>query len=284
MTEMTAQAADPPITPSPLGDLAERVARQARFYESPSDFRSGVHAACDAVAEVIDDHTAHAVTARLGVITHEVGTPLSVIVGALETLSDRGDDLTDEQRDVVVRAAKRHMAHLRYLLDRLMIADEENGGFPVDLQSVELGTLTIRIVEDLTPAISDRAVRIEIHDRDLPKVAADPQAVRRILAALVSNADKYSPPDGPIDISVGTTDHVVSVQVSDKGAGIPESERDTVFAKGRRLGHGEAPGSGLGLYLARGLAKAQGGRLEISGRTDGESGTSVTLHLPLASD
>ena len=258
------------------------MARRARFYGAPADFRSGVHAACDALAEAMEDLTASALTARLGVIAHEVGTPLSVIVGALETLSDRGDDLTEEQREVVVRAAKRHMVHLRYLLDRLAIADEENGGFPVNLETVELGALARRIVEDLTPAISERAIRIQIHDRDRPQVSADPQAVRRILAALVSNADKYSPPNGPIDISVATTDHVVSVQVSDEGAGIPEAEREAVFTKGLRLGNGEAPGSGLGLYLARGLAQAQGGRLEISGRTDGESGTSVTLHLPLA--
>jgi two-component system sensor histidine kinase KdpD len=263
-----------------LEDVAATVTRQAQFYEAPGDFRSGVHAACDALLEWFDDLTADAVTARVGVIYHELGTPLAVIAGALETLSDRGSELTEEQHDAIVRAAKRHMGHLTYLLDRLLITDEEHGGFPVSVERVELDELAYRIVDDLAPATRDRAVHVKVHNGDTPPVSADPHAVRRILAALLSNAVKYSPPDTPIVISIESTDHVVELRVTDEGRGIPTAEHETIFTKGGRLGNGEVPGSGLGLYLARGLAQAQGGSLEVGARVDGRSGTTFSLRLP----
>ena len=265
-----------------LRDIALAVEESAWSYGAPDDFRAGVRATREAIERVFDERVAQATDARNGVVAHELRTPLTVVGAALSTLAEHVTQLSGADTLRLLATAARHVDNLQTLLDHLLSSSEDRGHFPVTLEDIELGALARQIVHDLGVITDPRAVVTEIPDAAHP-VNADPQALRRIIAALISNAVKYSPPQTPIDVAVEATDHRIALRVSDRGDGIPPNQHDLIFQKGRRLDNTDVNGSGLGLYLARGLARAQGGSLAVESRTDG-AGSTFVLQLPRAAD
>jgi signal transduction histidine kinase len=110
--------------------------------------------------------------------------------------------------------------------------------------------------------------------------AADREKVRQILANLVDNAVKFSPHGGTVTVAARRTSGAVQVRVLDEGAGVPAAEQEHIFRKFYRADVAGARGSGtgLGLFIARGLAAAMGGRLWMDSETD--SGASFVFELP----
>jgi two-component system sensor histidine kinase KdpD len=129
----------------------------------------------------------------------------------------------------------------------------------------------------------DRAggrVQVEIA-AGVPLVRVDPRQLERVIANLVDNAVKFSPAGRPVEVSVAGGGVAVAVSVRDHGPGIPEGEREHVFEPFHRLdSSGHVPGSGLGLAIARGLAEANGCRLELAAAPGG--GSVFTLTIPVA--
>jgi two-component system sensor histidine kinase KdpD len=116
---------------------------------------------------------------------------------------------------------------------------------------------------------------------DLPEVRADPGLLDRILANLIANALRYSPPGEPPLVSASALADRVELRVVDRGPGVPEAEWDRIFAPFQRLGDRDnTVGIGLGLALSRGLAEAMGARL-IPEDTPG-GGLTMVLSLPAA--
>ena len=112
-------------------------------------------------------------------------------------------------------------------------------------------------------------------------LVCDEDAIVRVLTNLLDNAKKYSPEDAPIVISVTQDDEVVRFSVRDAGPGIPPEDREAVFERFRRLGDGvEAPESGLGLYISRGLVEAHGGTVTIGDAPEGGAEFAFTLRAP----
>ena len=114
---------------------------------------------------------------------------------------------------------------------------------------------------------------------------ADPDKLRQVFSILVDNAVKYSPGGGRVTVGAKRKQDVVEVRVEDEGIGIPEAEQERIFRKFYRGGDdsirlGGAGGTGLGLFIARGLVTAMGGRIWVSSR-EGE-GSAFAFELPLA--
>jgi signal transduction histidine kinase len=217
----------------------------------------------------------------LAMVSHELRTPLTTVVGALRLLS-AGPPMGPAERQEMLEMADRQARRLRVLIEQLLLAAQtENGRAPfletaaerVDVDAAEL------LVEAATEAqagpCGDR-VRVRC-DRSLPvRLAPDP--VLQILGNLVDNACKYAPEDSPV-VLIGERDGDEAVlAVEDDGAGVRPEERERVFERFTRLEPGR--GLGLGLYIARQLARAQGGDLVL---TDARvaTGARFEFRLPL---
>jgi signal transduction histidine kinase len=192
----------------------------------------------------------------LAMVSHELRTPLTTVVGALRLLS-AGPPLGPGERQEMLEMA-----------DLLAAAVER-----VDVDAVDL--LAEAAGEARAGACGER-VRVRC-DPSLP-VRLGPDAVLQILGNLVDNACKYGPEDRPVWL-VGERDgHEVVLAVEDDGAGVPVEERERIFERFTRLEPGR--GLGLGLYIARQLARAQGGDLLVTdARVAG--GARFELRLPL---
>ncbi len=145
-------------------------------------------------------------------------------------------------------------------------------------QPLSTADAVAKAAEDLGPAAAN--VAIQVPD-ELAEIHADPALVERILANLLSNALRHSPPDQPPMIAASEHAGTVEIRVIDHGPGIPTADRDRVFLPFQRLGdRGNATGVGLGLALSRGLAEAMGGSLDPDTTPGG--GLTMTLRLPTA--
>jgi signal transduction histidine kinase len=124
-----------------------------------------------------------------------------------------------------------------------------------------------------------RRVEFE-HPDGLALSVCDPARLQQVVSNLLSNADKYSPPESPVAVSVRRVGETVEFTVRDHGAGIPEESREAVFEPFHRLGDHMTrgvPGTGLGLHIARRLVEAMGGLIWVDDASDGGAAFHVTL-------
>ena len=114
----------------------------------------------------------------------------------------------------------------------------------------------------------------------VPRVRGDRERLKQILLNLIENAVKYSPAGGQVDVNAWSDNGRVRVAVEDRGPGIPREQQGLIFEKfGRANVGGGKPGSGLGLFIARSIAEAHGGTLDV--RSAPGQGATFTLELPL---
>lgn len=221
-------------------------------------------------------------------VSHELRTPLTPIRGYAQILVSRGDRLNDtEKKDALNRIVER-VTHLTRLVDDLLLAARVSSNDPRAIGEVR--PVEIDVVPTVKELVgwfqrdhAEREFPLEVEE-GIPQVYADPLRTNQILANLMSNACKYSPPDTPVELSVTRQDGYVAIAVRDRGPGIPEAELERVFERFHRL---EPPdrmrtgGIGLGLYIARRLTEAMDGRIELQS-TVGQ-GSTFRLLVPVAS-
>jgi signal transduction histidine kinase len=208
-------------------------------------------------------------------VTHELRTPLAVLQSGIEA-----------QLDGVHPRDDRHLASLleeTQLLARLV----------EDLHTLALagaGRLTLHHERTHPAALVEEAVEshaalaqrrgssiLATVPEGLPELDVDPTRIRQVLANLLSNAVRHSPPGRAVTVRVGTDPAGVRFTVADSGPGIPADELAHLFERFTRSA--DSPGSGLGLAIARDLVHAHGGTIEASNRPDG--GASVTFTVPI---
>lgn len=156
----------------------------------------------------------------------------------------------------------------------------ESGGAILNKEVEALDDLVFGVLSRLSGRLSDRQVNVDI-SADLPMVSVDAALIDQLLVNLLENALRYAPSGSPIEIRGAVAGDAVSVEVCDRGPGIPAGEREKVFDKFYR-GHAAKRndgGTGLGLTICRAVVLAHGGSISISGREDG--GTKVRFTLPL---
>jgi len=217
----------------------------------------------------------------ISIISHELKTPVSIIKGYAGTL--RREDTTWDAATVREIAAiiEEEADRLTELIDNLLDASRLQAG-ALELQFVEvaLDELAERVADRFRPQ-TDRHFIVVDFPPDFPLVQGDPRRLEQVLANLASNAIKYSPQGGTIRISGRTTPREVIVTVTDEGVGIPLDEQERIFERFYRTSQAVArqtPGTGLGLYLARAIVEAHGGRIwveSIPGR-----GSSFSFSVP----
>jgi signal transduction histidine kinase/CheY-like chemotaxis protein/HPt (histidine-containing phosphotransfer) domain-containing protein len=215
----------------------------------------------------------------LAMMSHEVRTPLAGIASAAELLGDGG--LTDDQRALVSVIADAAGVAGGLLGDVLDVARMEAGSAPADVVDFEPRALLDAIGGVLRPTLHGRPVALEIAaDATLPPVLrGDCARIRQIVLNLAGNAVKYTD-RGRVRLSAAYAGGRLRVTVADTGRGIAAGELERLFEPWTR-GHGrEVPGSGLGLSIARRLARVLGG--DVSATSAPGAGSEFTLELPCA--
>ncbi len=222
-------------------------------------------------------------------VTHELRTPLSVICSVGENLAD-GVTATSQhvQRyGELIRDQGRRLADM--VEQTLQFAALESGERRFQLRPVDPSAIVQTAVDQALPMIEQAGFVLERDETpELPTVTTDERAVQQVLANLLSNAVKYGKPARSVRIESSVEragiKPEVQIRIRDRGMGIPAKEARRIFDafyRGAAAGEDNIQGSGLGLKLARDLARGMGGDLSV--RSDPGHGSEFTLHLPIQS-
>ncbi|MFC5263119.1 DUF4118 domain-containing protein [Kribbella qitaiheensis] len=218
-------------------------------------------------------------TALLRAVGHDLRSPLASAKAAVTSLRSSDVDWTDDEQDELLATADESLDRLARLVDDLLdLSRLQAGVLPVFTRSVALD----EIVPVVMAGLGDDGAKATVDiPPTLPLVAADPVLLERVLANLLANALRYSPPGRPPLVTGSALGEVVEIRVIDRGPGIPAAERDRIFAPFQRLGDTDnTAGAGLGLALARGLAEAMHGTLEPEETPGG--GLTMVVSIPAA--
>jgi len=208
-------------------------------------------------------------------VSHELRTPLTSIKAFTATLLQRPqlDEATKREFLQIIDNQCDRLARL--INDLLSISRIESGrALEMRWKWVDLGEVIRRVVKAQQPHAKKHELVVEVPD-GLPKVAADEDKLEQILTNLVSNAIKYSPEGGPVEIRVVEREDEIEVSVTDHGIGIPEDKLERIFDKFYQVDSSirrKVGGAGLGLYLTRHLVHAHGGRIWVKSKL-GEGST-----------
>jgi two-component system sensor histidine kinase KdpD len=216
----------------------------------------------------------------LAAVSHDLRTPLAAAKLSVASLRDTSVEWSPEDRAELLAGAEESLDRLTRLVENLLdMSRLQAGALGTAPQPLSAAEAAAKAVDDLGSA----GQRVAIHIPDeLAEITADPALLERILANLLSNALRHSPPDQPPVITASEHAGTVEIRVIDHGPGIPVADRDRVFLPFQRLGDRDnGTGVGLGLALSRGLAEAMGGSLDPDTTPGG--GLTMVLRLP-ASD
>ena len=218
----------------------------------------------------------------VSLVSHELRTPMAAVIGAARTLQQRWRELSPEQRESFLELIAGETNRLAELIgDVLDTSRIEAGTFSFRFREVDLGQLVGDAVATAQLGQDEVRLRAEV-PAQLPEVRGDTDRLRQVLTNLIDNAIKYSPAGGEVEVRAYPENGRVRVDVRDQGPGIAKEDQKLIFEKfGRVTGSGARPGTGLGLFIARSIAEAHGGALEVHSSPD--QGATFTLELPLQS-
>ncbi|HEU4942379.1 MAG TPA: GAF domain-containing protein [Gaiellaceae bacterium] len=215
-------------------------------------------------------------------VSHELRAPLTSIYGFAETLLREDVAFGDEERRTFLGYIATEAQRLTEIVDTLLsVARLEAGDLQVQLATTDLREVVSDVVESAEREVANgRRFVLEMPEEPLA-ASADREKVRQILANLVDNAVKFSPWGGTVTVAARRTHDAVQVRVVDEGTGVPQSEQERIFRKFYRAEDvtSAGGGTGLGLFIARGLASAMGGRVWVDSDT-GQGGCFV-FELPM---
>jgi two-component system sensor histidine kinase KdpD len=218
-------------------------------------------------------------TALLAAVGHDLRTPLASAKAAVTSLRSHDIEWSAKDQAELLATAEESLDRLARLVDNLLdMSRLQAGALAMVSRSVALDEVVPLALDDLGP--TGRGVVVDVPD-DLPEVLADPGLLERVIANLVSNAVRYSPPGTTPLVSGSSLGDRVELRIIDRGPGIPPAELDRVFAPFQRLGDTDnTAGVGLGLALSRGLTEAMGGALTPEDTPGG--GLTMVVALPAA--
>ena len=200
-------------------------------------------------------------TALLAAVGHDLRSPLATVKAYVTSLLSRDVVWTEDERDQLLHGADDAIDRLAALVDNLLdMSRLQAGAMDALIRPTMIDEVAARALDDIGE--DGRRFIVDIPD-DVPPVLADPGLLERVIANLLVNAARYSPPDLKPMLTASALRDKVELRVIDRGPGIPTDLRDRVFEPFQRLGDTDnTTGVGLGLALARGLTELMGGTLD----------------------
>jgi signal transduction histidine kinase len=253
--------------------LARELAAHQRALEEATHAARLAAAQAEAAARLKSD--------LLGLVSHELTTPLQSLRLSTEILRHGADRLARPQQralERVERATSQLVDHVEALLVQARAA---SGRLPLEQSEVPLGQIVEEVVRDLAARVEAKGLELHVAVTPrLPFARTDAKLIRLVLTNLVGNALKHTA-RGRIDVGVGCDEEAHTVWVRDTGPGIPAANLTAIFepfATVEHLREKHVPGLGLGLALAREILKALGGRISVTSEVG--LGSTFTLVLP----
>ncbi len=220
----------------------------------------------------------------VSIVSHELRTPLTAIKGFAKTLIQRGESLPAETRQSFLATVSDQADRLARLVDDLLqVSRIEAQRLRMEIEPQQPG----EIVQDLLHQFRSKWMRpMEVDvPASVPAVAADRDKLEEVLINLIDNAVKYSPEGSPVRIVARETSGEVEIAIEDRGAGISSDDAAKLFQKFQRLSTPatrDVGGSGLGLYIVKGLVDAMGGRVWIESAPG--QGSTFAFSMPVAAE
>jgi signal transduction histidine kinase len=220
----------------------------------------------------------------VSLVSHELRSPMAAVIGSARTLQERWRVLTPDQRESFLALIAGETARLATLIgDVLDTSRIEAGTFSYTFDDLDVAELVRETVAAAQVGQDEVQITAEV-EAPLPAIRGDRERLRQVLTNLIDNAVKYSPVGGEVTVSAVALNGSVRIDVADRGPGIPREQQKMIFEKFGRASSGGAakPGTGLGLFIARSIAEAHGGALDV--RSTPDRGATFTLALPPNAD
>ena len=265
-----------------LGELEEKRNEMERLNRQLNDSNRELNEANAKLRELADMREEF-----LALTTHDLRSPLTVISGVISFFSSgRLGELSMEQKNMVAMMERNTQSLIELINDLLDASKLESGTMRLELSAVDLGALIRDVHESMGPLAREKGIAIEERlPDDLPPLSADHDKLRRVIVNLLSNALKFTPKGGRIEVGAGRSNGdtpAVRVFVADTGVGIAPGDLARLFDKYEqarsRATRGEK-GTGLGLYIARQLIEMHGGTIDVQSEVG--QGSTFTFTLPI---
>lgn len=215
-------------------------------------------------------------TELINTVAHELRTPITALRGYAEGLTDGVLPQETAARGVL----RESQAMERLVGDLSLVSRVEAGAVPLHMQEVTLQALLSAVEERFAPLAVNRKIRFDLQPAPNLAVHTDPERAAQVLANLVGNALKYTPVGGHVQVWAECLDQDVWVHVQDSGPGLSKEDQGRIFERFYRVDPSRsrmAGGSGVGLTVARGLARAMGGDVRVNSQLGQGSTFSFTL-------
>jgi two-component system sensor histidine kinase KdpD len=217
-------------------------------------------------------------TALLNSISHDLRTPLASITGALSSLQEKTLTLNQKDRDNLLDTAHEEAERLNRLVENLLnMTRLEAGAIHLRLEPNDIQDVIGASLEQMGERLANRPVKINLSS-DLPLIPMDFILIGQVLVNLLDNAVKYSTVETLIEVNVTQALDEVTIEICDRGIGIPSTDLERVFDKFYRVERPESVrGTGLGLTICKGIVESHGGTIRANNRPGGGTIISVTL-------
>jgi two-component system sensor histidine kinase KdpD len=215
----------------------------------------------------------------LDAIAHEFKTPLTSIKAASTSILADGQTLPAPLRELMAIIDEETDRLSLLVTEAARMAEIEAGSVRLEKRPAQVQALLDRVLEYFGRRLEGRSLAVRVSDK-LPRITVDCELIILALRQLIDNGLKYSSPAAALEIAAEAGDRQVVILIRDKGPGIPKKDIERVFEKFYRRDsvRQRVPGSGLGLYIAREIARAHGGALTVES-TPGE-GAEFRMTLP----
>jgi PAS domain S-box-containing protein len=217
----------------------------------------------------------------VALVSHEVRTPLTSILGYLELFGE--EDLTEDQQTYTTIIGRNSERLLRLTTDLLFIAQIDDGKLTVEHDDIDLGTIVAQALTAAAPTALAGGVELTGDESLSLPLTGDDGRLAQLLDNLISNAVKFTPAGGTVEVTAGSSGDGVWLEVRDTGIGIDEADQEQLFNKFFRTHAATAAsiqGTGLGLAISKAIVQAHGGSIEVES-TEGV-GTTFRVELPVA--
>jgi signal transduction histidine kinase len=222
----------------------------------------------------------------LSLVSHELRTPLTSIRGYLDlVLDEEAGELNQEQRRFLQAVERNSGRLLRLVGDLLFVAQADAGRLSLERGKVDLAELAAHCVEGAAPAASEKSVTLVLLANPVPALVGDRGRLAQVLDNLVSNALKFTPQGGTVEVRTYAEGDAVVLEVEDTGIGIPAADQPRLFERFFRSSVADdqaIPGTGLGLAIVKAIVEAHAGRISIESREG--TGTTFRVDLPIAAE
>jgi PAS domain S-box-containing protein len=219
----------------------------------------------------------------VALVSHELRTPLTSIRGYLELVLEGEPSGIDKEQGEFLNIVDRNAARLERLVDDLLfMARLGSGKLELSLEDTDLSALARESVSAAAPRAAAQAIELDCTADDVPAVSGDPGRLGQLLDNLISNAVKFTPDGGRVDVRVFSQNGDVAIEVADTGIGVSAKEQAQLFQKFFRTsaaGKRAIQGTGLGLSISKAIVEAHNGRIELE--SEESVGTTVRVLLPV---